>query len=51
MTDIMNAMANAIMSWILALWNFCMTSWILAFPIALAVLSKIVDNLKRFLGK
>lgn len=51
MTEIMNSVANAILSWALTIWNFCLSSWILAFPIALALLSRLTDNLKRFLGK
>lgn len=51
MTDIMNVIANFMLSTAITLWNFCTSTWLLAFPIALAMLSRFYDLAKRFLGK
>lgn len=51
MSDVMTTLANHFLSWIVNLWNFCMSSWLLAFPITLGIMARLYDLAKRFLGK
>lgn len=51
MNEIMTSVGNAILNWAIQIWNACMNSWLLAVPIALAIMARIFELLKRFLGK
>lgn len=53
MSDVMTTIGNAFLNWAIQIWNACMNPsyWILAVPIALAIMARVFDLLKRFLGK
>lgn len=51
MTDILNPFINWLFNAVIQLWNFCTSTWILAFPIALTILARLYDLTKKFLGK